>query len=190
LATGRVSLESSSEPILISATSDFIVRALHEYHTDSEGHLSFERFQYIKVKHCEPSGWWLGESDCSRGWFPSNRVERVAEEYEAEVRKKQIAKNNNNNNNGATKLGCGCVIFDPLSFVNSADPKSVTNATNARAKCEKEAHLLTLLFSLSPPFLFFSSCICWTLHCLHTHLLSSLFVFSLLPISIYPAQRL
>ncbi|KAG0027009.1 hypothetical protein BGZ81_005940 [Podila clonocystis] len=67
------------------ATSDFIVRALHEYHTDAEGHLSFERFQYIKVKHCEPSGWWLGESDCSRGWFPSNRVERVAEEYEAEI---------------------------------------------------------------------------------------------------------
>ncbi|KAG0089109.1 hypothetical protein BGZ92_005295, partial [Podila epicladia] len=66
------------------ATSDFIVRALHEYHTDAEGHLSFERFQYIKVKHCEPSGWWLGESECSRGWFPSNRVERVTEEYEAE----------------------------------------------------------------------------------------------------------
>lgn len=103
LATGRVSLESSSEPILISATSDFIVRALHEYHTDSEGHLSFERFQYIKVKHCEPSGWWLGESDCSRGWFPSNRVERVAEEYEAEVRKET----KNNNNKGATKNG-GC----------------------------------------------------------------------------------
>jgi len=65
---------------------DFIVRALHEYHTDSLGHLSFAQFQYIKVKHCEESGWWLGESENSRGWFPSNRVERVAPVYEAEVR--------------------------------------------------------------------------------------------------------
>ncbi|KAG0347911.1 hypothetical protein BG004_006560 [Podila humilis] len=69
----------------MSTAIDFIVRALHEYHTDNEGHLSFEQFQYIKVKHCEPSGWWLGESESSRGWFPSNRVERVAEEYETEI---------------------------------------------------------------------------------------------------------
>ncbi|KAG0256256.1 hypothetical protein BG011_004654 [Mortierella polycephala] len=64
---------------------DFIVRALHEYHTDSRGHLSFAQFQYIKVKHCEESGWWLGESENSCGWFPSNRVERVAAVYETEI---------------------------------------------------------------------------------------------------------
>lgn len=68
------------------ADGDFIVRALHEYHTDSIGHLSFAQFQYIKVKHCEESGWWLGESESSRGWFPSNRVERVSAVYESEVR--------------------------------------------------------------------------------------------------------
>ncbi|KAF9177922.1 hypothetical protein BGZ50_008240 [Haplosporangium sp. Z 11] len=64
---------------------DFIVRALHEYHTDSRGHLSFAQFQYIKVKHCEESGWWLGESENNCGWFPSNRVERVAAVYETEI---------------------------------------------------------------------------------------------------------
>ncbi|KAF9953836.1 hypothetical protein BGZ65_004430, partial [Modicella reniformis] len=67
------------------AEGDFIVRALHEYHTDSVGHLSFAQFQYIKVKHCEESGWWLGESENSRGWFPSNRVERVPAVYETEI---------------------------------------------------------------------------------------------------------
>ncbi|KAF9950139.1 hypothetical protein BGZ72_008141 [Mortierella alpina] len=64
---------------------DFIVRALHEYHTDSVGHLSFAQFQYIKVIHCEESGWWLGESESNRGWFPSNRVERVDPVYETEI---------------------------------------------------------------------------------------------------------
>ncbi|KAI1300674.1 hypothetical protein EDD11_006072 [Mortierella claussenii] len=67
------------------ADGDFIVRALHEYHTDSIGHLSFSQFQYIKVKQCEESGWWLGESENNRGWFPSNRVERVASVYEDEI---------------------------------------------------------------------------------------------------------
>ncbi|KAF9909950.1 hypothetical protein EC991_007755 [Linnemannia zychae] len=67
-----------------AADGDFIVRALHEYHTDSEGHLSFSQFQYIKVRHCDASGWWFGESENNRGWFPSNRVERVAAVYESE----------------------------------------------------------------------------------------------------------
>lgn len=74
------------------ADGDFIVRALHEYHTDSEGHLSFSQFQYIKVRHCDVSGWWFGESENNRGWFPSNRVERVAAVYESEVRKTQLCK--------------------------------------------------------------------------------------------------
>jgi hypothetical protein len=69
-----------------AADGDFIVRALHEYHTDSDGHLSFSQFQYIKVRHCDASGWWFGESENNRGWFPSNRVERVAAVYESEVR--------------------------------------------------------------------------------------------------------
>ncbi|KAF9914016.1 hypothetical protein BX616_009135 [Lobosporangium transversale] len=66
------------------AEGDFIVRALHEYHSDSVGHLSFSQFQYIKVKQCEQSGWWFGESENNRGWFPSNRVERVDPVYETE----------------------------------------------------------------------------------------------------------
>ncbi|KAG0367583.1 hypothetical protein BGZ54_003628 [Gamsiella multidivaricata] len=67
------------------ADGEFIVRALHEYHTDSVGHLSFSQFQYIKVTHREDSGWWLGESENNRGWFPSNRVERVSSVYESEI---------------------------------------------------------------------------------------------------------
>ncbi|KAF8931754.1 hypothetical protein BGZ47_011701 [Haplosporangium gracile] len=69
----------------VAADGDFIVRASHEYHTDSDGHLSFTQFQYIKVRHCDASGWWFGESENNRGWFPSNRVERVADVYESEI---------------------------------------------------------------------------------------------------------
>ncbi|KAF9544573.1 hypothetical protein EC957_011884 [Mortierella hygrophila] len=69
----------------LAADGDFIVRASHEYHTDSDGHLSFTQFQYIKVRHCDASGWWFGESENNRGWFPSNRVERVPDVYESEI---------------------------------------------------------------------------------------------------------
>ncbi|KAF9346513.1 hypothetical protein BGX26_001965, partial [Mortierella sp. AD094] len=62
----------------------FIVRALHEYRTDSPEHLSFGQFQYIKVTRCDVSGWWHGESENRCGWFPSNRVERVNHIYETE----------------------------------------------------------------------------------------------------------
>ncbi|KAH7050708.1 hypothetical protein BKA57DRAFT_308717 [Linnemannia elongata] len=68
----------------LAADGDFLVRASHEYHTDSDGHLSFTQFQYIKVRHCDVSGWWFGESENNRGWFPSNRVERVTDVYESE----------------------------------------------------------------------------------------------------------
>ncbi|KAF8978788.1 hypothetical protein BGZ46_006136 [Entomortierella lignicola] len=63
----------------------FLVRALHEYRTDNPEHLSFGQLQYIKVNHCDVSGWWHGESDNSCGWFPSNRVERVNHVYETEI---------------------------------------------------------------------------------------------------------
>ncbi|KAG0316571.1 hypothetical protein BGZ99_006818 [Dissophora globulifera] len=70
---------------LCAVEGEFIVRTLHEYHTSSEGHLSFSQYQYIKVKHCEASGWWFGESENNRGWFPRNRVERVDTTYETEI---------------------------------------------------------------------------------------------------------
>ncbi|KAG0304139.1 hypothetical protein BGZ98_005891, partial [Dissophora globulifera] len=70
---------------LCAVEGEFIVRTLHEYHTSSEGHLSFSQYQYIKVKHCEASGWWFGESENNRGWFPRNRVEIVDTTYETEI---------------------------------------------------------------------------------------------------------
>lgn len=67
------------------AGREFIVRSIHAYETGHNGHLSFTPLQYIRVIHCENSGWWLGECDKNVGWFPSNHVERVTEEFETEV---------------------------------------------------------------------------------------------------------
>jgi len=36
--------------------------------------LSFEAGQVIHVLNRDPSGWWDGELDGRRGWFPSNYV--------------------------------------------------------------------------------------------------------------------
>ncbi|TFY59291.1 hypothetical protein EVJ58_g5868 [Rhodofomes roseus] len=52
------------------------VLAMHDY--DPEGNnincLSFQARQIIRVLNRDPSGWWDGEVDGRRGWFPSNYV--------------------------------------------------------------------------------------------------------------------
>lgn len=54
------------------------VRALHDFHSSSTtgtATLSFSAGQVIRVFSKDPSGWWDGELDGLRGWFPSNYVE-------------------------------------------------------------------------------------------------------------------
>jgi hypothetical protein len=47
--------------------------------------LTFRAGQVIRVLNRDPSGWWDGELDGSRGWFPSNYVNGdlalLADEY-------------------------------------------------------------------------------------------------------------
>lgn len=53
------------------------VQALHDYSSGSTGSnvcLAFSAGQYIRVLNKDPSGWWDGEIDGVRGWFPSNFV--------------------------------------------------------------------------------------------------------------------
>ncbi|GMK54214.1 hypothetical protein CspeluHIS016_0108000 [Cutaneotrichosporon spelunceum] len=42
--------------------------------SDALVYLSFQGGQYIRVITRDPSGWWDGECDSRRGWFPSNYV--------------------------------------------------------------------------------------------------------------------
>lgn len=53
------------------------VQALHDYSSTSAGAnvcLAFSAGQYIRVLNKDASGWWDGEIDGVRGWFPSNYV--------------------------------------------------------------------------------------------------------------------
>lgn len=71
---------SPSPPI--SADNDTVrnrperVYALHDYAPSPENSscLSFREGQVILVHNTDPSGWWDGEIDGRRGWFPSNYV--------------------------------------------------------------------------------------------------------------------
>lgn len=49
---------------------------MHDY--QPEGHsincLTFRARQIIRVLNRDPSGWWDGEVEGRRGWFPSNYV--------------------------------------------------------------------------------------------------------------------
>lgn len=54
------------------------VRALHDFHSSSTSGtatLSFLAGQVIRVYNKDTSGWWDGELEGLRGWFPSNYVE-------------------------------------------------------------------------------------------------------------------
>lgn len=51
------------------------VVALHDFHSTNETCLSFSAGQIIKVFNRDESGWWDGEIDGERGWFPSNYVD-------------------------------------------------------------------------------------------------------------------
>jgi son of sevenless-like protein len=52
------------------------VLAMHDYIPDQRNAtcLGFRAGQVIRVLNRDPSGWWDGELDGSRGWFPSNYV--------------------------------------------------------------------------------------------------------------------
>ena len=56
---------------------DDYVLALHDYvpQTSSATCLSFRAGQVIRVFNRDTSGWWDGELDGRRGWFPSNYVD-------------------------------------------------------------------------------------------------------------------
>ncbi len=54
-------------------------RALYDYSGENEGDLSFKEGDVIVVwDRSDPSGWWDGEVNGVRGFFPSNFVEEIA----------------------------------------------------------------------------------------------------------------
>lgn len=62
--------DDDDEPI-----SEEHVVALHDFTSNNSTCLSFSAGQIIKVFNRDESGWWDGELDGKRGWFPSNYVD-------------------------------------------------------------------------------------------------------------------
>lgn len=56
--------------------SEEYVLAMHDYEPQQPNAtcLTFKHGQIIRVINRDPSGWWDGEVDSRRGWFPSNYV--------------------------------------------------------------------------------------------------------------------
>src|SRR5579863_3651233 len=63
--------QMSPEP----SQAEFVL-AMHDYIPEQRNAtcLAFRAGQVIRVLNRDPSGWWDGEMDGSRGWFPSNYV--------------------------------------------------------------------------------------------------------------------
>jgi son of sevenless-like protein len=66
---------STDETVRASSVSEF-VHALHDFYPQHQNAtcLSFRAGQVIHVLNRDQSGWWDGEIDGQRGWFPSNYV--------------------------------------------------------------------------------------------------------------------
>lgn len=63
------------------------VLAMHDY-VPQQGAatcLSFRAGQVIRVLNRDPSGWWDGELEGRRGWFPSNYVNTDLDESEEDA---------------------------------------------------------------------------------------------------------
>lgn len=60
----------------VAADPSQYVLAMHDYapQTQNATCLSFRAGQVIHVLNRDPSGWWDGELEGRRGWFPSNYV--------------------------------------------------------------------------------------------------------------------
>lgn len=78
--TGYSPIESSSEGEQDAFT---YVLAMHDYDppaispstaSNAVTCLSFRAGQVVRLYNRDPSGWWDGEVDGRRGWFPSNYV--------------------------------------------------------------------------------------------------------------------
>ncbi|GAA5872216.1 hypothetical protein JCM16303_001019 [Sporobolomyces ruberrimus] len=83
-----MSTSTPSPPSTPPPTAPLYVRALHTFSPESLPPdpaeagtcLSFEHGQVIKCLNQDASGWWDGELEGRRGWFPSNYVEVIASE--------------------------------------------------------------------------------------------------------------
>ena len=58
---------------------DEYVLALHDFEPQAQNAtcLSFRAGEKIRVLNRDPSGWWDGELNGRRGWFPSNYVNKA-----------------------------------------------------------------------------------------------------------------
>ncbi|KAF7980492.1 hypothetical protein HWV62_37988 [Athelia sp. TMB] len=89
LPQGRSSLESNSSaptsPMLEDAVrlSSEYVLAMHDFAPQQQDAncLAFSAGQVIRVLNRDGSGWWDGELDGQRGWFPSNYVNTEADGF-------------------------------------------------------------------------------------------------------------
>lgn len=79
LASGPVTSPvspSADETVRVQQSAPEFVLALHDFAPQQQNAtcLSFRAGQVIHVLNRDPSGWWDGEIEGQRGWFPSNYV--------------------------------------------------------------------------------------------------------------------
>ncbi|KLT39067.1 ras GEF [Cutaneotrichosporon oleaginosum] len=73
-SSGHHHRQSSMVVALVDFDGSMMGGAQASTSSDALVYLSFRGGQYIRVITRDPSGWWDGECDSRRGWFPSNYV--------------------------------------------------------------------------------------------------------------------
>ncbi|KAF7299552.1 hypothetical protein HMN09_00960400 [Mycena chlorophos] len=74
-SSSRPASPAVDETVRVGSTTEYVL-AMHDYNPQSQNAtcLSFRAGQVIHVLNRDASGWWDGELEGRRGWFPSNYV--------------------------------------------------------------------------------------------------------------------
>jgi son of sevenless len=92
--------------------------ALHDY-VPQEGAaticLAFRARQVIRVFNRDASGWWDGEIDGKRGWFPSNYVKTDSDEEDSADLDEDLTQVPMVSNNQCLEVYCLELLNDPLN---------------------------------------------------------------------------
>ncbi|BGP51674.1 Ras guanine nucleotide exchange factor bud5 [Rhodotorula kratochvilovae] len=81
MSTSPLTSSRLSSPVDPQEPAFFFVKALHSFSSQQAAScLSFSAGQIIKCFNRDASGWWDGECEGRRGWFPSNYTEVVEED--------------------------------------------------------------------------------------------------------------
>ncbi|KAH6912619.1 cell division control protein 25 [Coprinopsis sp. MPI-PUGE-AT-0042] len=128
------------------------VVALHDYNPEygnGTDTLSFHTGQIIHVLNRDPSGWWDGEIDGKRGWFPSNYVSADLSHFRDEDPEETISLQHRANSSTSSLTSCEASSSSSHHHNNHNRSESTSATTSEESESYCSPLMVPLLQGLS-----------------------------------------